>query len=407
MGLSSKSHLVDSLANVTDVFGRGASAISGTAGTAGCDMSLEVRQRGAAVGTVVQVDPTSDSRWDAFVASRRDASIFHHSAWLKTLEAEYGRCVLGLACEGSGGELLGVLPLLQTRGLPLRGKDRLSGRRLSSLPRTPTAGPLAVDQAASKALVRSAVDRVAAEPALQLQLKVEAPHLDGLVEGLEGERWRQTFVLELPRPPAELRFGNARNHARIRWAVKKAERLNVHVRHAETEGDLRGWYRLYLETMRSHAAPPRPYRLFSAMWTMLRPEGLMDVLLAERDRRLLAGSIFLTFGETVFYAFNGCHRNALGLRPNDIIMWSAIHEASGAGYRRFDLGEVDSTATTLADFKRKWGTQASWLYRYYYPARGAKGSMPDGAVLTAAKTLWRHLPLQGTAILGDWIYSCL
>jgi serine/alanine adding enzyme len=374
-------------------------------------MNVAMGRHGADVSGLVEVYPTCDSRWDAFVASRRDASIFHHSAWLRTLEAEYGGRVLGLACEGSGGELFGVLPLLLTRGLPIGRKDRLSGRRLSSLPRTPTAGPLAVDRASTETLVRGAVDRVRSQPGLQLQLKLKAPYLDGLVDGVEGERWRHTFVLELPPTPVRLRFGNARNHGRIRWAVNKAERLNVRVRPAETEADLRAWYRLYVETMRLHAVPPRPCRLFSAMWGLLRPQRLMDLLLAEHvdavGTRLLAGSIFLKFRDTVFYAFNGSHRSALSLRPNDIIMWRAIHDASAAGYRRFDLGEVDESAPTLADFKSKWGAKPSWLYRYYYPAQRAEHSTSDGMAVRAAQALWRHLPLQATVILGDRIYSYL
>src|SRR5688500_3159984 len=47
---------------------------------------------------IVEVDPTSDRRWDAFVLSRPGASIFHHSLWLRVLEAEYGQRPLGLAC---------------------------------------------------------------------------------------------------------------------------------------------------------------------------------------------------------------------------------------------------------------------------------------------------------------------
>jgi CelD/BcsL family acetyltransferase involved in cellulose biosynthesis len=358
---------------------------------------------------LIEVDPAHDVRWDAFVGSRRDGSIFHHSAWLRALEAEYSGRVVGLACTGSHGELLGVLPLLSTRGLPFRRKSGLSGPRLSSLPRTPTAGPLAVDQAAMEALVRGAVDRVRARPDWHLQLKLEGPHLDGLVEEVRGERWRHTFVLELPSAPEELRFGNARNNARIRWAVTKAERLQVRVRAAREEAELRAWYRLYLETMRRHAVPPRPFRFFSALWTTLRPHRLMELLLAEHQSdtgtHLLAGSIFLKFGQTVFYGFNGSHQNALSLRPNDIIMWNAIYDACAAGYRRFDLGEVDAGSRSLADFKRKWGSEPSWLYRYYYPARPTEQSYSESTAVRAARAVWRYFPLRGTAVLGDRIYS--
>jgi CelD/BcsL family acetyltransferase involved in cellulose biosynthesis len=372
---------------------------------------IEAARTAQARPTVVEMDPARDGEWDAFVESHRDASVFHHSAWLRTLESEYGGRVMRLAYLDPDGELRGVLPLQLARGLPLSRKDRLSGHRLSSLPRTPTAGPLAGDPVGAAMLLRGAVERVHANPGLQLQLKVDGPHLDGLVDGLEGERSFQTFVLELPRSPEELRFGRARNHARIRWSVHKAQRNGVRIRLAETERDLRAWYRLYLETMRHHAIPPRPYRLFSAMWTRLRRHDLMDLLLAEHHdaagTTLIAGSIFFRFGETVFYGFNGSHRGALSFRPNDVIIWKAINDACERGYRRFDLGEVDAFSSTLATFKRKWGTQPYWLYRYYYPSQPAERPTTERMSVRAGRALWRHLPLRGTALLGERIYSYL
>src|SRR5207249_10001549 len=96
-----------------------------------------------------------------------------------------------------------------------------------------------------------------------------------------------------------------RNHGRITWAVNKAAKAGVRVRDAETDDELRSWYRLYLETMREKAVPPRPYRFFKTMWDVLRPQAMLRLLLAEQQGRLLAGSIFLCYGSTVCYAFTG------------------------------------------------------------------------------------------------------
>jgi CelD/BcsL family acetyltransferase involved in cellulose biosynthesis len=360
---------------------------------------------------VVQVDPTADPRWEAFVSSHPDALVYHHPAWLQVLEREYGRPPLGLACEDAEGQLLGVLPLLHTRGLPLgRGRQR-TARRLSSLPRTPVAGPLAAEPAVAAALVRAAVERVRAERGTRFELKPLAPDLDGAVDGLVRAAWRTTFVVDLPDRPGKLRFGSPRNHARIKWAVAKATKLGMCVRSAETEDDLRAWYALYLETMRRHVVPPRPYRFFEAAWNLLRPLGLLRLLIAERAgvARPLAGSIFLMFGRTVFYAFNGSRREDLGMRPNDAILWQALHDACRAGFRSFDLGEVAEQHTGLAEFKSKWGAAARRLYRYYYPAPSELEDAHAGAgpVLHVAQAAWRRLPLGATAHLGDWVYGYL
>jgi hypothetical protein len=370
---------------------------------------------------VVEVDAFIDPRWEAFVTTHPGGLIYHHPAWLRVLKREYGQKFLFLFCEGACGECRGILPLVYTRGLPFGKRGELTGRRLSSLPRTPVAGPLTLDEQATAALLWAAVQRVRERPSIRLQLKASSNQFDGLVEGLVGVPWRQSYTLTLPENPDQLRFGNARSHARIRWAVNRAAKSGVEVRSAETEGELRAWYALYLETMRWHAIPPRSYRFFRACWELLRPRGLMQLLVAEQrvnsqdSPKLLAGSILLKHGQSVFYAFNGRCQKALALRPNDAIQWRAVHDACIEGFRHYDFGEVAEANHGLAKFKEKWGPEASWLYRYYYPAPRASDSqatelgtlLTNGALSRVAYTAWQHLPLQTTALLGRWIYSYL
>src|SRR5258708_18783490 len=81
-------------------------------------------------------------------------------------------------------------------------------------------------------LLQAVVERVREEPRACLQLKLFSNPLDGLVEGVVGIPWSTTYRLELPEQPEHLRFGNSRNHSRIRWAINKATRLGVVVRRA-------------------------------------------------------------------------------------------------------------------------------------------------------------------------------
>ena len=348
------------------------------------------------------------------MAGHPDGLVYHHPAWLEVLGREYGQAPVGLACEDVNGELRGVLPLLPTRGLPFGRGGQLTGRRLSSLPRTPLAGPLALDSEATLALVYAAMERVRADPRSRLELKMASDELSGRVNGLVCTPWRLTYVLDLPDRPDALRFGNSRNHTRIKWAVNKATKLGLQVRPATTTQDLRAWYALYLETMRWHALPPRPYRLFEAAWELLRPRGQMRLLLAEQHAagrtRLLAGSILLMLGRTVFYAFNGRRREDLALRPNDLIQWQAIHDACREGFRHYDFGEVAESHEGLAEFKAKWGAEPRRLYRYYYPAPAhleTDHAAPGTASGRLARAGWQRVPLPVTALVGTWLYRYL
>lgn len=365
---------------------------------------------------VAETNPQTDPRWELFVAEHPNGSIYHHPAWLEALEREYGQKGVYFVCEDSAGQILAILPMLYTRGLPCGlGRRSLTGRRLSSLPRTPVAGPLSIDSRATVALLQEAVQRVSENPGVQLQIKTQQRELDGLIDGIVCAPWRLSYLLQLPaiseRP---FRISSSHSRATVKWAINKATRLGVYARPAETEAELGAWYRLYLETMRYNAVPPRPYRFFAALWELLKPRGMMQLLLAEQQtmgrRRIIAGSIFLTFGKTVSYVFNGSGIRDLFLRPNDVIQWQAINEACRSGFRSLDFGEVPDGRDDLAKFKSKWGAKPVPLYRYYYTGRtDLKSGFVEsrGYPALLGKAIWRRLPLKAISWLSDRIYGYL
>lgn len=343
--------------------------------------------------TAVALGPADEARWVSFLAGRDDALVFHHPSWLQAITSCHGYDALVLGHEDAAGTLNGVLPLVRKHGV-------VTGRRLVSLPHSPLAGPVG-DHEACEVLAAAALETARSEGA-RLELKTRPGVLHG------GTPWSTTFVKGLPEDPSQLRFGDSRNHGRIKWAVRKASREGVAVRDAHTEADLRAWYDLYLPTMRAHTVPPRSFAFFLALWRRLRPGGLLRLVLAERGGRLLAGSVFLMFGATVFYAYNGRRQEALVLRPNDLIQWHAIHAASEEGFRHYDFGEVEDDQKGLAEFKRKWGAEPEQLHRYVRPSMPAAA---DARRLEHARhwgeRAWRRMPLAATVRVGEFAYRRL
>lgn len=354
---------------------------------------------------VIDLKP-GDPRWERFVASQSAALPYHHPAWSAVLAETFGYRLAAAGCLDVAGRLTGVLPLMEKKSL-------LAGRYLASLPNTPTAGPLAADRDSLAALLRGAMERVDHSSASWLQLKAEDPAMDRLVPGFSGGSRDPTYVLNLPDDPEQLRFGNSRHHTAIRRNVRQAARSGVTVREASSASDVRRWYRLYLATMRAHATPPRPLRLFEVIWDILVPLDLARWLLAERSEggrtRLLAGSLFLASSGTVVYAFNGRDRAQLQYRPNDAIHWRAITDACQAGQRSYDFGEVSRGNEGLARFKEKWGAAPVDLYRYSYPRwqDPEQGPLSSRPVRWASGQVWGRLPLSATAALGGWVYGRL
>jgi Acetyltransferase (GNAT) domain len=351
---------------------------------------------------IIQMSP-DDPRWTEFVCSRAEAFIYHHPLWTRVIEGAYGHRNAALAVETPDGKITGVLPIMRTWGIS-------TGVRFASLPHTPVAGTLAADPEIASQLVSAAVQLVGSSRRSALQLKTFFALSSSSIP-LKAVGWESTFRLQIPRLGKEIRFGDSRNHQRLKWAVRRGERLGCQVTEAQTVVELGQWYRLYLHTMQPKVVPPRPLRFFMAAWDLLRPAGLMRLLLVrDRNRTIIAGALLFAFGETVFYAFNGRLKSYLSLRPNDLLQWRAIHDAQAAGYRFYDFGEVDADDQGLADFKRKWGAQPHQLWRHYYPAqREAETNLllRNDTIQRLVSATWRRLPVRATGVLGGWIYSYL
>ena len=362
---------------------------------------------------IVEIDYGNDPRYMRFLEAKSQASVFHHPGWLNVLAAESRtRCVV-LACENGAGDCEATLPLMYTRGLPFNIGAQQTGRRLSSLPRTPDAGPVSTNDDATAMLLRFVSDRAKSE-GVQLQIKCSRKLPTVSVGGIVDTSWRPTYVLDIPERREDLEFGDARNRHNLRWGVKKAEKSGLRIRPAESEMELRAWYRLYLATMRRNIVPPRSQRFFVAMWRELAPLGMMQLQLAEQvvdnQRRLVAGSIFLKFGKAIWYAFTGVADQDLSLHPNDLILWNAIHDVCGTGIRWMDLGEVPDEHPELVRFKTKWGARPKPQYRYYAIGANAENTATPRVNAHSVGFLrgcWRHLPLGLTAWLGDLIYNRL
>lgn len=193
---------------------RGAATRAGDDHRAGSDMT------GGPQLEVHDVDPSTDPRWDAYVEAHPDAVVYHRSAWLRTLQREYPRPAVNLVVADSAGAVHGLMPLTITRGLPFGRGGELAGPRLSSLPRTPLAGPLADDRAGLELLVSAARWRLPA--GTRLQLKPADERLAALVPPPTDHAWRMNYVLDLPEDPSALQFGRRANHVRIRSSIKAA-----------------------------------------------------------------------------------------------------------------------------------------------------------------------------------------
>jgi len=350
--------------------------------------------------------------WAEYVKNHIDGTIYHHPAYLQVLEEQSGQKLLRLVCRDENDRIRGIFPLQYTKGMPYNIWGALVAKRLSSLPRTPIVGPLADDNTVAAELINAAKDIVDKDPGRFLQIKT---YIHDLPHGsLRKFLWRDEYVTEIPAYPQEIKFVNSKNHSSIKRAVNKAIKNGVEFRFADSEKDLKQWYRLYLDLNKHHTNPPRPYKLFKISWDILSPKGMMQLALAEQKtngkKKMIAGLILYYFNKTVTFAYNGSSRKYFDLRPNDLLHWNAIHNAQKEGYKFYNWGNAAENDTGLAAYKKKWGSEKSSTYQYFYPKPTAlefnEGTDPS-EFTGFKKFIWQLLPLRLTAMVGRLVYKYL
>jgi len=354
-----------------------------------------------------------DQEWIEFIQNYEECSIYHHPAWLKVLQEETNQKIVKLVCRNSSGKLVGILPLQFTRGVPFRFGGIPGAKRVSSLPRTPVSGLVALNEDIADLLISNAIEISKNSSKHRLQIKSFNDNLNSHIKNLSKHYWREFYFTEIPKYPEEIRFGNSKNHTKIKWGVNKAIKNGVSIRYSNSEKDLSLWYDLYLDTMKFHTTPPRSFLFFKNLWKNLKSNNLMQLVFAELDengkKRIIAGSIFLLFNKTVIYAFNGSSRKDFELRPNDLIHWTVIHEVQKRGFEIYDWGEVTRGQKGLAAYKEKWSSKKLEMYHYYYPDFEDKNeeNIDSGTNEGMLKNIWNILPLKATSIIGSVIFKYL
>jgi len=345
--------------------------------------------------SVSVVDPTKDARWDAFVATHPDATVYHTTTWAQVLVATYGYQPRYLVLEDATGRIRAGLPLLLVRSW-------LTGRRLVCLPFSDECWPLVTSTDDASLLLEAAREMLTEEKVPYVEIRGQAS--DGsLVRTLDfiPRNYYKLHVLSLGPDLEKLRSQFHHNTAR---SVRKSEKMGVIVEEVNDLGSFRRFYRLNLITRRKHGAPPQPWLWFRNLNRFLVAEGMVHLFLARWNREMAAGAIFLTHKDDIYYKYGASDPRFLKCRPNHAIFWEVIQWGSAHGYRRLNFGRSDPDQTGLLDFKRCWGAEEVELPYYYYPAvQGVGATEGSSAKLRAMRAVFRRLP----ASLLEWAGAVL
>lgn len=329
---------------------------------------------GAATLTVRPCTDADRERWDGFVFACPDATFFHRFGWREIFATVFRHRTHYLLAE-RGGEIVGVLPLVELRSL-------LFGHSLQSLPFAVYGGVAATDAQAVPALHRAAADlgRQLGVSHLELRNRVAAeptwPRSDLHVT------FRKAI---LPEVEANLLAIPRKQRAVVRKGIQRNLR-------SEIDPGVERFFALYADNLHRHGTPPQPKRYFEALRRVFGDD--CEVLLAfSPEGEAVAGVMSFYFRDEVLPYYAGDLPAARDLGANDFKYWELMRRACERGLKVFDYGR-SKRDTGSFDFKKNWGFEPTPLHYEYqlYTRDSVPQNNPANPKYQRAIEVWRRLP---------------
>jgi CelD/BcsL family acetyltransferase involved in cellulose biosynthesis len=293
-------------------------------------------------------------------------SVFTSPPWISAVCATYGftpASTLRLDWDGQPRAGLAWVPISDIRG-----------DRLSSLPFCDRAEPLTGDPADWKALADGVI--TAAAPLTLRCFDTAVPANDPRFGQLAAAAWHGT---PLDGGVAEI-WRRLSQHARRNITISEREGVRVT---ALTDADaVRRFHELHvLLRKRKYRLLAQPVELFDHIWDAFAADDTIVTMLAHVGDELVAGAVFLAWGDTLYYKFGASRQEHLALRPNDAIFWAGIRWGVQRGARLVDWGLSDLDQPGLIAYKRKWATEERQIVTLRAGGEHARSSSEAGPML--------------------------
>jgi CelD/BcsL family acetyltransferase involved in cellulose biosynthesis len=305
-------------------------------------------------------DPRTDPRW-RLLTEGKHGNLFTSPPWIDAVCGTYRfepRCRILL----DGG-----MPVAGLAWVPI---SDLRGDRLVSLPFSDRADP-PVDDAATWAELRAAVVGPRA-PFTVRCFDTAVPAFDPALAHVGTAAWHATALDAEP----DVIYQRLSKHARRNIAI--ADRNEVRIETSATLAAVRSFHQLHVRLRkRKYQLLAQPVELFERIWQAFSADDAVVTLLAYAGEELIAGAVFLVWGDALYYKFGASRHEHLGLRPNDALFWAGIRWGVQRDLRWVDWGLSDLDQPGLVSYKRKWATDERSIVTLRGGGQDARE--PDGA----------------------------
>lgn len=349
--------------------------------------------------TIDQIEPTECVRvlsfdegrvtWNEMLTRCATATLYHQNSWLELLVRTYGLRLHFVTLE-EREQIVAACVLARVKSALLRG-------RFVALPFSDYCPPLALSKDGELRLLQALKRRTGPGAALEVR---------GV--GIAAEEWQciERFVNWTLSFEPGLAAIARRLSANFRRNLRRATREDIVVSRGAGEDYIRRFYRLHLLTRRRFGLPAQPWRFFRLLHHIFGPSKDIEVWVASRSKRDIAGIVLLKTGKQLYYKW-GARLPGDDSSANHLLLWNAFEEYCRQA-ETIDLGRTDINNHGLMRFKKELGASAVSMPYSYYPRapRHISAEALSGAHKVAA-TIWRKLPIAATRLLGGAVYRYL
>ena len=296
-----------------------------------------------------------ESFWREFVHTSPRANIFHTPEMFQVFARTKGcRPTLWATVDGEGRVLALFLPVqitvlngllrhLTTRAVVFGGALFASGREgEEALVLLLKAYNRAVRRSVLFTEMRNVSDLSDLQPLLNENEFVSEGHLN--------------FLIDVTRPESEL-WQQVNSSARRN--IQKARKSGVVIEEVSDPNEMPAAYAVLRNVYKRIHVPLPDQSLFQAAFEILRPAGMLRVLIARQNGAIIGVLFLLLHNGVATYWYTGCLREHSSLRPADLLAWSALQSCKQLDCHTFDFGGAGRLDEEygVRDFKAKYGGQ--------------------------------------------------
>ncbi len=335
----------------------------------------------------LELSPTTEPLWDAYVAAHPAATLFHSLVWRDAVKSTFDHECRYLVARRDEA-VVGVVPLVTIRSM-------FFGRSLVSVPFGVYGGILSDDPEATTALTDHATRLMDDAKAGYVELRhlTPPPGIDLVTKSLHC-----TFVKELPEDPADV-LGTIPRKARaeVRKARKRGE-LTTDV----APLDLDEFHRMFAFNKRKLGSPIFPKSLFWHLADLLGDD--LNVLTVRAAGEPVAAVVNFIWNDTLMAYYSGAYDEANRLSANNLMYVADMEYAAERKLKRFDFGRSRKN-TGAFSFKKNMGFEPQELHYHYI--LGAGQDIPEvnaaNPKYRLAQKLFMHLPGFAASKLGSFV----